>query len=374
MRIFRTILLCGLILFGMSPSVFATGADSILSRIAGQVDTYLDIKKRALTAKEDSWLTLPFTETQSSVNKELNHLLDKSLAALLDDDVLETKRMIATLSETNTLLQQEIADLEVKKIAAPSEKKSYELWKEDIKDLDSKITDRQRALVANKAKIEAAKQTIQHRLRSAGIEMSSAEIESLLNTVTGTDTLQSMVVLKNVQGVLEKLKGLMARENENIHIAKKYYGLFLLSTSAYMRQLQLFSDRINEHYVPKLRELRAENAALMEETKKLAKTDKSYQSNLKAQIITDAAAEKYEKVLASQWERLQERTAKVTKIYTLAYNTYRTVTLAHSLFETMNEGMQSYESMMNLPLLDPVPFENRELEQKYLEITRRLQE
>lgn len=373
MRFSRPLLLFALLVACALP-VRAANPDEMFSLLAQKVDTYLDLDQRAAHARNDTWHPQPFADTKSSIANDLNKLLDEALKALLDDDVLLAKRDISRLMQRNTRLQEDLANLELQRLTAPPSRKRYEIWKSDVQDIEQSIADKKSELEANKNAIANGKQAIRARLRDAGIDMTEEEVESLINTVTGTDTLQAMVVLKNVQTVLEKLKTLLGKEHENIHIAKKYYGLFLLSTQAYLRQLELFSSRITEQYIPKLQGLRADNTRLMDETRKLSRTDKKYLNNLNAQKITDEAARTYEKVLQSQARRIQDRKIQVGKILKLADNTYKTVSLAHSLYESMSECLDSYESMMSLPLLDPIPFENRDLELKYLELTRKLEE
>jgi hypothetical protein len=56
----------------------------------------------------------------------------------------------------------------------------------------------------------------------------------------------------------------------------------------------------------------------------------------------------------------------------LAENTYKTVTIAHALYETMSEGLINYNALMSLPLIEPILFENTELEMKFQDLTKRL--
>ena len=356
----------------LAPSSGFCSGDSIFSGLSSLVGKYLELDTRHAQAAEDTWYPQPFKDTKQSTRSELNDILDKALQILLGDGIMESKKKIDALMQANISLREQIADMEMQRITAPASKKVYELWKDDISDIDKGITQCRQLIAENEQSVANMKQVIRARLQEAGMNLTPAEVDSLVNTVTGTDTLAAMVVLKNVQAVLTKLQDNLLDSNENIQIAKKYYGLFLLSTEAYLRELERFESTIDNQYLPRLNQLRQENKKLMHETAALAKQDSRYENNYKAQKITEQAARTYEEVLVGQKKMVAQRTAQVKKIYAFAENTYRTVSIAHSLYESMNEGLSSYESLMALPLIEAVPFANKDLENKFMELTQHL--
>ena len=373
MRIVLCILCAASILV---PSLtFAAGSDAIFSSIAKKADKYLDLASKQENAKKDAWYPQPFSTTKSSVQNDLNKLLDDVLLTLADDQALAHKKEITALANKNNELDKKIADLETQRISAPLEKKSYEIWVNDVRNIEKKIKQHKDQIEANKHTIEDRKEAIRTRLAKAGIPLSSEQVDSMINIVTGDDTLHAMAVQKNVRVVLMKLEGLLSK-GENIHIARKYYSIFLMATKAYSRELTLFIERIDTKYQPKLSAIRAENNKLMSETKKLAKKDngKGYLNNLRAQEITEKAAQLYATHLALQRKHLEERHKEVSRILMLAENTYKTVTISHALYEVMSEGLNSYNSLMELPLIDPIPFENTDLERKFQELTQKLRQ
>ena len=210
-------------------------------------------------------------------------------------------------------------------------------------------------------------------MKSEGIDLSRDVLEGLLETVTGDDTLKSIVALKNVHQVLDKLQGILKEKNENIIIAKKYYGIFLLATQSYLHQLETFVGKIDTYYLPKLKDIRKENAALIARTQALANSDPAYANNLNAQRLNEKTAQKYEQLLLQQKNRLAERMKVTNRILSLALNTYETVSLAYNLSEMLKDGISGYEGLMSLPLIEPVYFENREMAEKFSELTKKLE-
>ncbi len=347
-------------------------ASDIFVTVYENVDDFLPLINRRAEAAEDTWYPQPFTETKSDLNEEMNALLDEVLQQLGDDQLVKLKRGINELTAENNNLELEVADLTILRQGAATDKKIYEIWKDTQADLDDEVQKLHQKIQANKRQIEANRQAITTLLRESGLTLSESEVDSLLKTVTGDDLITSMAVLKNVHAIIANLRQVLTKSNENIHLAKKYYGLFLLVTESYAFQLDLFLERIDQQYRPKLAELEAANKELMAETEKLARQDARYRSNLKAQKITAQAAQTYHKVLNHQKERVAEHRQKVTQILTHAENTYKTVDLAHNLYQTMNEGLASYDALMSLPMLEAIPFENRDLELKFMELTDQL--
>lgn len=363
-----------LVWIALGPAAGRAQNNDVFPKIYNKVDKFLALCDRYDRAEKDGWLPKPFTDTKSSVGAEMNKLLDGALEALLDDRLVHLKREINQLAADNVRLRENIADWEMKRLAAPSDTKVYEIWKDNAGDLDGKIERARKNILTNQGRIANSKAAIRALLTQSGVELSTAEVDSLLQTVTGDDVIEAMAVLRNVHTIIARLKTLMTKENENIQLAKKYYGLFLLATRAYDRQLELFLIEIDKHYRPRLAGIRADNAELMEETRALAKSDPKYNANLEAQRITERAAEKYDQVLKSQREKVEIRRKEVGKILVHAENTYKTVNLAHSLAATMSEGLASYEALMNLPMIEAIPFENKDLELKFLELTQKMSE
>lgn len=353
-------------------SLAAADAADVFPRVYERVDKFLDLTSRYDRAEEDGWLPKPFSDTKSSVSGEINKLLDDVLLTLGDDRLVALKKEINALNAENSRLAERIGDLSMRRLAAPEDTKKYEIWKSSADEIGEKIQRARRDIAGNESKIDQNKTLIRKLLAENGLKMSEAEVDSLLKTVTGDDVIEATAVLKNVHSIVARLQKMMKSEDENIHLAKKYYGLYLLATRAYYRQLELFSERIEGQYLPKLAEIRADNRKLMDETRTLAREDARYEANLKAQAVTEKAAAKYEQVLKSQKLKIEARKGEVGKILTYAENTYKTVTLAHSLFNSMNEGLASYEALMSLTMIEAVPFENKDLELKFQELTQKM--
>jgi hypothetical protein len=335
------------------------------------VDKFVELKDKLPTAKDSFWSWVPFTEDdKGQVQNDINGYLDKSLAILLDDEAIKIKRAIAGLEADNLKLLEKIGALELEKPSAPADSKAYEFWKTSVNDLDDKIASARGKIESNNKEIAKKRYEIKAALAKSNINLTDDELKTLLMTVSGQDQLDALVALKNLYILTDGLKSAMS-SSKNLSMNKKYYGVFLMASEAHQRQLVLFLNRLDERYLPKLKALKEENLALMAETKTLAKNNPIYANNLEAQRITDIVADKYRDLLIGQRKNVEVRLAALTEVVTYVENTYRTVSLASSLATSMEDGINTLEAILEMPILPPVAFENN-LESTFLELSAKI--
>jgi hypothetical protein len=351
---------------GLSPAK-GDFASSLFSR----VDEFLVLRDKLPKAKDSRLSWLPFTdESRKDIQSDINACLDGTLDILLDGSAVTIKREILALEAKNRSIQDRISRLEMEKISAPSDKKSYQFWTSTKENLDQKILDSRLEIRENSRLIDQKREEIRSYLAQSNINLTEEQMKMLLITVSGQDQLDALVALKNIYSLTETLKGLL-QSSSNLTISKKYYGIFLLAAEAHQRQLLLFMDRLDKLYVPKLKELQAENRTLMAETRNLAKTNSLYQSNLAAQSVTEEVTIKYMDLLVRQRSNLEVRLAALNEVLKYADNTYRTISLASSLAASMEEGLNTLQALLEMPIMPPAPFENR-LEDTFLELSAKI--
>ncbi len=350
----------------------AAMANTSFGKVYEEVDNFLELSEKFDKAKESSFLPAVLADTKESVNADMNDFLDEVLTLLLNEEAVKIKKDIARLTKENSAINEELAELSIGKQVAAPEKEFYEFWKNTQDDIDKKIYELRRKVEENTLRIERDRQKIIVFLQNSGVNLSHEEANSLLKTVTVNEFVDTIAVLKSVHAIIASLQQSLEKENENIFIARKYYGIFWLSTKAYARQLQIFTDNIEKIYLPNLERIEKENAKLMEETHALAAKNADYKSNLQAQRLTQEAIGIYRKVLLQQKDRVNEQKVQVNKILTHAENTYKTVKIAHSLYQSMDASITSYKAIMSLPMIQITPFKNTSIELKILELSEQI--
>ena len=366
----RCLACCALLLVSLASQAHAA---DMLNKIGKHADKAANLLQERGTAPESSWN--PLAATQKSYDSEIRALLDKILATLCDDSILETKNAINRLKEENAKSEKLISELTLKKIEAPTGKNWYDIHKTTRTEIDERIASEKKANEDRIKYIDGLKNTIKSKLRNEVSlkNISDKQLDSLFSTVMGESSLELIVVLKNIISLIDILKNNLIDSGENIHIAKKYYSIYYFMTAGYVRQHDIVLERNDTVYEPTLHAIIDENKILMEQTRKLLSQDAQYKTNYQAQQITDRTAQLYARYLRHQRHEVEKSRAKAMKTATLAENTYLTVNIAHRLGQVMQEGQRDYEQLLSLQVPELILFENKEMEQEFVKLTERLQ-
>ncbi|MDR1040306.1 MAG: hypothetical protein LBR80_09115 [Deltaproteobacteria bacterium] len=333
------------------------------------VDKYTRLRGELSSAADSTWV--PFRDSpKERAQAEINGFLDRVLNVLLEDDVTEVKRAISRLERENAELQDKVARLEIDRASAPDKARFYEVWKSSQSGIDRRIEAARREIAGNRADMADKRGSIRRKLAREGIELSEDELRNLLMTVSGDDQLDSIVALKNIYTISNRLRELM-RTTESLAVSRKYYAVFLIATQAHELQLVRFRQKIAREYLPRLEAIRAENQALMARTRDLAASDPQYRSNLTAQEMTERVAVRYRELLSGQDGILEDRLAALRKVIAYVENTYETVSLASGLAASMEDSLTSLQALLEMPIVPPVAFESS-LEDKFQELSERI--
>ncbi|MDR1308913.1 MAG: hypothetical protein LBL95_03285, partial [Deltaproteobacteria bacterium] len=326
-----------------------------LSKLMALSEKYTGPRLR-LEKADDSGSWIPFTRSEKAkVQTEIDDYLDDALSILLDDSLVKRKNRIKQLQRANRELEEEIAVLIVEKTAAPTSTKFYEVWKSSTGDIERKISDGRREISGNRSLIEKEMRTMGDELAAADNRLSHEQINSIFITVSGEDQLYGIIVLKNLYSICDILKVSMAESN-NLAVNKKYYGVFLLAAEAHKRQLLQNMDNIENVYLPRLANLQGENRELMAQTRSLASENPIYQGNLEAQMITDKVADQFRDLLKDQTRIIEARLRPLEEIIRHTENTFKTVSLASSLSEAMDQSIFNLQALLEIPVVPPLAF------------------
>jgi hypothetical protein len=357
----------------MAGLVSPAQASDILSQIGNHADKASDLLSNRASAPENS--LNPFISTQNDYDAEISALLDKILKALSDDDLIDMKNKINRLKSDNTKSEMFISDLTIRKIESPVSKQWYEVHKTTKNEIDQQILNKREEIEENTNLIQSLQDEIKARLKNEPSlkNISSEQLDSLFSTVMADSSLELIVVLKNIIGLIDVLKNNLLDSGENIHIAQKYYSIYYFMTEAYVRQHDIVLNRYEQVYEAALLTIINENKKLMAQTKQLPTQAGNYGANYRAQQITDRTAELYLRYLREQRREMEKSRAKAMEMAALAENTYKTVNIAQQLGQVMQENQQEYEQLLSLQIPELINFENKEMEQELLKLTERLQ-
>ena len=321
-------------------------------------------------APESTWIGTD----KEDVQKDINELFEMIVNGLIKDDLLIYKTKMEKLKKQISNNRSDILKYREKRVGAPQKSAIYTTKSEyDTKIEETKSENR---ILENEIRI--IKEDLKKNFSEIGVNLSSEQIDVLLNRVDGDDIIQISLVMETLKHITNQILELMKQSKEELTQAKKYYGMHqvLLELVVYIQQKYI--DKCENVYLPKIDKMISDSAEMMENTDRLkaqeedARRRSIYNNNLDAQMLTNKAVTLYRKdIVASRNNMIEAQ--KISKAnLKLSKNTYATVMLSADLFDLISESQGMFDEVSKIQVPNLVPFENIQMEQKYRELTEKL--
>ena len=173
------------------------------------------------------------------------------------------------------------------------------------------------------------------------------------------------------------MQRLTAEANENIEMAKRYYGMHTLLLRILINLYQHYEHKINDVYMVRIGEIITKENELIEKTMQKIKEEPVkykviYKTNLIAQGLTIRTARMYSEYLERNRDRIVRARKGVEDEYDVALNTYETVQGAHSLISLMRNANAMLERMSELQTPELIVFQNVEMKNEFRKLTGKL--
>ncbi len=318
--------------------------------------------------------TLVFGDDKEDIQKDIDALLNDVIALLLNDDLLAYQEEIEDLNTKIEKDELNLAEYKEERIGAPL-KSMVHTTKEGY---DKKIKDTQDEIVILKNRIHIVEKHLKDRFSKLGVTLSVEQIEVLLSRADGNDIIEVSLVIDVLKQITEQILGLMRESDEDLLQAKRYYGMHLVSLALVVHLQQLYIDRVNGVYIPKIAKIISKAEEIMGRTEVLIDREQDnnriaiYESNFKAQKFTKEVATHYKEELIKSRDRMQEAQTQTQKNLQVAENTFATVSLSSGLYNLIAQSQMMFDKISRIQIPQIVPFENVQIEQKYKELTKQI--
>ena len=311
---------------------------------------------------------------KEDVQKDINQLFEMIVNGLIEDDLLIYKTKMEVLKKDISHNKSDILKYREKRVGAPQKSAIYTTKS----GYDTKIEETKNENTMFENEIRIIKEDLKKNFQEIGVNLSSEQIDVLLNRVDGDDIIQISLVMETLKHITNQILLLMKASKEELTQAKKYYGMHqvLLELVVYIQQKYI--NKCNTVYLPKIDTMIVESASMMDNTKRLRDREEDtrrrsiYNNNLDAQMLTNKAASLYRKDIVASRNNMSEAQKISKENLKLSKNTYATVMLSADLFDLISESQSMFEEVSKIQVPNLVPFENIQLEQKYKELTEKL--
>ena len=348
--------------------------DSVLRSAAEQRS-----EARKLPPREEFIVAPLWTETREDREAKIRSLLDSALAIVTDVPVVELQKKIEGLRKNIRDLEDRIVKLKEKQLTAPTDGLLPGVLTDTVTSLATNVEETTQKIEANRAEIAAAKAEIQSALARSGVQLTSEQVDLLLDSVLSGDLVRLVAVFDAAKAIDAQLAKLMTAAGDNMSAARKYFAMHAALFAMLVQAQEAAIARIDTGYMPKL------DAILKDITKAKAKTAELFraenrpdqrralEANRDSQRLAEEAARGYRRYLQQQREQIAKARARALHDLRIADNTYETVEASFQLRNLMRESFSSFEALQKLeaPTFDQI-FKNEELRREFENLTRKL--
>lgn len=325
--------------------------------------------------------TLLFGEDKRSNRRKIEALLDEAIEALGVSGLNEQREQIHEVEKKVREGHRTIGEYQRKRVSAPKRQSlgvlgranPFTTTRERYEEL---IANEQENIAAWEAELKKLRTAFAASLKSVGLELDDASVESLLSSVTGDDVVSMAIVFDNVRKVTDQLQILTEQSGEQVDTARRYYGMYVVLVEVLDHIQETFIADVNDRHVPALGKFAEQAQKNIDEAERLIKKkggdERVLRANIAANQTTRQAAELYAKYLKEQAQMVRNENAEVKKTLATAMNTYRTVKLSSDLAALMASGRQSFNTLMRLRLPYLREFQNEAMKKEFQRMTERL--
>lgn len=324
---------------------------------------------------DSSWN--PLKADKDSVDHKINDLLDECIEILGISGMSETKKAIRELQNDSRECREKIAELKTERLAAPKKVKKWEIWKKDVASIEDRIKELTIREEENGKRVDKMIDVLLEEMRKTGMKVDREQVETLVYSVTGDDDVRLVSVFNNVKLITGELQRLTSEANENIEMAKRYYGMHTLLLRILLNLYENYERKIDAVYLVKIEEIIRKQEELIQRTIEKINSEPPkyrgiYKTNLAAQGLTVRTAKMYGQYLVKNRERIAGAREGITHEYEVAFNTYETVQGAHSLIALMRNANAMLDRISELQTPDLMVFQNSEMKNEFIKLTNRL--
>ncbi|MGY8752140.1 MAG: hypothetical protein ACKVKJ_08940 [Fidelibacterota bacterium] len=346
--------------------------------IQDKIDTIKLYVKKINSLKKEEQKASSFTLVRKS-KKDYRIKIDKVLREieplLFDGEVVDYATKIREIREQIRSLESQKVVLNEKLVFAPIEKSLLSSSKNDIKKEITKIEQ----LISKAYKlIDEYEFDLKGKLNALGIEVTRAQIRVMTTRVDGDELARSFAIFDVTRQISTTLGELVKQNSFSASTTVKYYGTYVILSEILSYSQREYIRKIEKIYRPALFNIKndiQDAIDFAEQSIKSAKSNKNkniLKSNIKSNELFLMVLKQYDDILEEQEKALGRALEITTEQITVAYSTYDTAANSANLVNLINETQDTFNRILDMQLPEIIPFENIELENKFIEISAQI--
>lgn len=348
--------------------------DDVLQKVARNRS-----EARKLPSDSDFMLKPIWAESREDRQRKVRVLLDAVLGIVADAPIVELQKKIEGLRDNIRKLEDRIVGLREKQLLAPKGGVLPGVLSETVESLGGEIDRAKKRIARNREEIRKTKREIHAALRKSGVELTTEQVDLLLDGVLSGDLVRLVAVFNSAKVIDAQLGRLLAATGENVGAARKYFAMHAALFALLVHAQDTLIGKIDNQYLPKLSSIETDIRAARVRTAELLKAEnrddqkRALEANRESQRLAEDAARGYRRYLLQQREQVARARQRTTHDLRIADNTFETVEVSFQLRNLMRDAAASFEAIQKLeaPTFDQI-FKNEELRREFENLTRKL--
>ena len=334
---------------------------------------------RKLPSNDDFLVTPIWTETREDREARIRELLDAALGVVTDVPIVDHQKGLEARREAIRELQDQITTLRERQLTAPTDSLLPGVLADTVDSLEEEIVDLEKRIEGNRDEIIKTKSNIHDALRESGIEMSTEQLDLLLDSVLSDDLVKLVATFNAAKVIDEQLGRIVNSAGDNVAAARKYFAMHAALFAMLVHAQDSLIHKIDAKYLPRLEAIERDIRKASRQTQKLlreknrADQKRALQANARSQSFARRVAKYYRSYLLQQREQLAAARLKATRDLKIADNTFETVEASFQLRALIKDAASSFEAIQKLeaPGFDQI-FKDQELRREFENLTRKL--
>ena len=327
-----------------------------------------ELQSKMIKAPDSAW----FGTDKNDIKKDIESILNDIYTTLIGDELLEYKEKIKSHEEEINDLKKDIQTYIEEKITAPS-KSTISTTKNDYNE---KISDAKEKIKFYEKKIELVKENLSQSFKDVGVDITDESLDIVLSRVDGDDFIQMYLVADVLKQITTQLLQLMNENNEELSVAKNYYGMHLVSMQLVVYIQENYKNKLENNYLVQLDTLRDENKVYKKEAQNSKSKETSqarkeqYENNIKSLDFNLEVIALYKNHLKDALNNINKAIKESRKQVLLSKNTFKTVSSSSQLSSLINQSMLEYDKVMQIQMPEIQSFKNMEIKEKYKQLSK----
>ena len=329
------------------------------------VDDLTELKEKEREAPDFALLS----KTKKDYRIKMDEVLKELEPILFDGEVIGYSKKIRKAQTQIKVLRSEIFDLKEKKLFADLDDKD---------EFDGKINKRVKGVKSLETLIGQLEYDLMKKFHRLGIDLSIEQVRVVTKRVDGDDLAHTLAVFDVTRQISSKLAELMENADYDPEYARRYYGIYVVMAEMVLYSQRLYVKKINEIYLVALNQLKRDikdaiNFAEQSISKQKNEANvKILKQNIESNKFSNEVVDMYREILLAQEENLKKAMKDSKNNVDVAYSTFDTVTISSNLVNLIDTTQDEFNKVMNMQIPQIVPFENKILEERFIDISNRI--